>query len=202
MQSINYELFEELIGSWHQSENVIQELRAKRPLNHNQEKVLISTTIAVTFGVAPLNTTWFRRFHTHQVVANHIRWLTLPPFGYWNRLPNREKWCIPLTIAAPVITLLPIHWYINAQTLVITGQLKNKCSQSSNCWRQKIHGRSLVLFSMPLWWRAPLVGSLSKRRRQPNTKTLEGRSFLQSFFIASNTPSSIASGCRVSRRKL
>jgi hypothetical protein len=71
MQTRNYKLIIELIGSSHQSENEIQELQAKRPLNHNQEKVLISSTSEETFGVAPLNTTWFRRFDSAHVFSRY-----------------------------------------------------------------------------------------------------------------------------------
>jgi hypothetical protein len=108
-----------LIGSWHQSEKEIQELLAIRPLNHNQEKVLISSISELSDGTTPLNTTWFRSFHTHHVIVNQIKCFERPLLGFRNKIPKLEKWCIPIT-PAHVLLLLPIHWNTMFHTPLVT----------------------------------------------------------------------------------
>jgi hypothetical protein len=66
-------LWKQAIWSIHQLEKGIQDFRPARPVNHAQEKVLMSSKIEDAFGGLPLNITLLRNFHMFQVVANQIK---------------------------------------------------------------------------------------------------------------------------------
>ncbi|KAK2379183.1 hypothetical protein QL285_067009 [Trifolium repens] len=106
-------LWKQANGSIHQLEKGIQDFRPARPVNHTQEKVLMSSKREGASGRLPLKITLFRNFHMFQVVANQIKWRTRPPLFVFTNSPNLIKWFHP---SSPIGIGLPIHLETAAHT--------------------------------------------------------------------------------------
>jgi hypothetical protein len=153
-----------------------------------------------TLGIAPLKTTRFLSFQTHQVVVNQNKWFVRPPFGYRNKDPHKMKrfrtWG-----QFSASTFFPIQIDTNSQTLFMKGQWQNKCTQSSTCCKQRTQSKSCELNKIPRRWRALFVGKRSSSKRHPKIKTLEGESFRHKFLNKSSIAGSNTTTWLLSNKK-